>query len=168
MPTTTVFYHQSPHHGDRYILSLALNFDVEEDVYQIALTYPYSFSKLQFYLDLVEGNFPSIIHREIIGYSIVITVNRILHYFYREDEMACSLLILAKASCWFINDNQPNIRSCRYGGDESCRKENRFHYLPISSGRVSRLYILSRYTKKKTKGVLYYPYCIINIYLLNL
>ena len=99
MPTTTVFYHQSPHHGDRYILSLALNFDVEEDVYQIALTYPYSFSKLQFYLDLVEGNFPSIIHREIIGYSIVITVNRILHCFYREDEMVCSLLILAKASC---------------------------------------------------------------------
>ncbi len=72
MPTTQVFYHQSPHHGDRYILSLALNFDVEEDVYQIALTFPYSFSKLQFYLDLVEGNFPSIIQREIIGYSIVI------------------------------------------------------------------------------------------------
>ena len=35
MPTTQVFYHQSPHHGDRYILSLALNFDVEEEVYQV-------------------------------------------------------------------------------------------------------------------------------------
>lgn len=71
MPTTQVFYHQSPHHGDRYILSMALNFDVEEDVYQIALTYPYSFSKLQFYLDLVDEHFPSIIRREIIGHSIV-------------------------------------------------------------------------------------------------
>lgn len=72
MPTTQVFYHQSPHHGDRYILSLALNFDVEEDVYQVALTYPYSFSKLQFYLDLIDEHFPSIIHREIIGHTIVI------------------------------------------------------------------------------------------------
>lgn len=72
MPTTQVFYHQSPHHGDRYILSLALNFDVEEDVYQIALTYPYSFSKLQFYLDLIDEHFPSVIRREIIGRSIVI------------------------------------------------------------------------------------------------
>lgn len=71
MPTTQVFYHQSPHHGDRYVLSLALNFDVEEDVYQIALTYPYSFSKLQSYLDLIDEHFPSIIRREIIGHSIV-------------------------------------------------------------------------------------------------
>lgn len=71
MPTTQVFYHQSPHHGNRYILSLALNFDVEEDVYQLALTYPYSFSRLQFYLDLVDEHFSSIVHRETIGNSIV-------------------------------------------------------------------------------------------------
>ncbi|XP_045026348.1 cytosolic carboxypeptidase 6 isoform X2 [Daphnia magna] len=70
MPTTQVFYHQSPHHGNRYILSLALNFDVEEDVYQLALTYPYSFSRLQFYLDLVDEHFSSIVHRETIGNSI--------------------------------------------------------------------------------------------------
>ena len=71
LPTTQVFYHQSPHHGDRYVLSIALNFDNEEEVYQLCLTYPYSFSKLQFYLDLVSQHFPSYIGREIIGYSIV-------------------------------------------------------------------------------------------------
>lgn len=71
LPTNQVFYHRSPYHGNRYILSLALNFDVEEDIYQLSLGYPYSFTKLQCYLDLIEERFPSIVRREVIGHSIV-------------------------------------------------------------------------------------------------
>ena len=77
LPTTQVFYHQSPHHGDRYVLSMALNFDNEEEVYHICLTYPYSFSKLQFYLDLVLEHFPTYIRREVIGQSIVSFVKKL-------------------------------------------------------------------------------------------
>lgn len=53
-------------------MSIALNFDLEEDVYQIALTYPYSYSKLQFHLSLIEEHFPSNIQRETLCQSIVI------------------------------------------------------------------------------------------------
>jgi Na+-transporting methylmalonyl-CoA/oxaloacetate decarboxylase gamma subunit len=77
---------------------LALNFDVEEDVYQVALTYPYSFSKLQFYLDLIDEHFPSFIHREVIGHTIVIFLLVFFLYFIE---------IMGAYSTVFYQQNRP-------------------------------------------------------------
>ncbi|XP_071522054.1 LOW QUALITY PROTEIN: uncharacterized protein [Panulirus ornatus] len=51
MPPESVYYYRSDQHRDHYVLSFAVCFDVEQDVYQFALTYPYSYSRLQALLD---------------------------------------------------------------------------------------------------------------------
>lgn len=40
------------------MLSFAFIFDREDDIYQFALTYPYSYSRLQSYLSVLEQKFP--------------------------------------------------------------------------------------------------------------
>jgi murein tripeptide amidase MpaA len=58
LPKEHVFYYKSPMHQNHYVLSFPFIFDREEDVYQFALTYPYSYSRLQAYLSVLENKFP--------------------------------------------------------------------------------------------------------------
>ncbi|XP_042863783.1 cytosolic carboxypeptidase 6-like [Penaeus japonicus] len=59
MPSENVYYYRSPQHRDNYVLSFAICFDKELDVYQFALTYPYSYSRLRAFLEhLVERDLP--------------------------------------------------------------------------------------------------------------
>ncbi|XP_006622667.1 cytosolic carboxypeptidase 6 [Apis dorsata] len=51
IPRDQVFYYKSAQHQNHYILSFAFSFDREEDVYQFALTYPYSYSRYLAHLD---------------------------------------------------------------------------------------------------------------------
>ncbi|KAF6216574.1 hypothetical protein GE061_000917 [Apolygus lucorum] len=70
MPNNNVFYHSSPYHNNNYVLSLAFNFDKEDDVYEFAFCYPYSYTKCQAYLDLIEKKNLPYFRREQLGKSI--------------------------------------------------------------------------------------------------
>ena len=47
MPSCNVFYYRCPYHRLRHVLTMAVSFDKEDDVYQLALSYPYSYSRLK-------------------------------------------------------------------------------------------------------------------------
>ncbi|KAI9584627.1 cytosolic carboxypeptidase 6 isoform X2 [Glossina fuscipes] len=55
LPKKHVYYYRSPVHQNHYILSFAFSFDKEDDVYQFALAPPYSYSRLQSYLNFIEN-----------------------------------------------------------------------------------------------------------------
>uniref|UniRef100_A0A8W7JEI1 Peptidase M14 domain-containing protein n=1 Tax=Anopheles albimanus TaxID=7167 RepID=A0A8W7JEI1_ANOAL len=65
-----VFYYKSPVHQNHYVLSFAFGFDKEDEVYQFALTFPYSYSKMQAYLNALELKFPETFERSSLGMSI--------------------------------------------------------------------------------------------------
>lgn len=54
LPPQHVFYYRCPRHRLRYVLTLSLSFATEEDVYQVALTYPFSFTRMQQRLNFYE------------------------------------------------------------------------------------------------------------------
>ncbi|XP_050077969.1 cytosolic carboxypeptidase 6 [Anopheles maculipalpis] len=70
LPRCEVFYYKSPVHQNHYVLSFAFGFDKEDEVYQFALTFPYSYSKMQAYLNAVELKFPETFERSSLGMSI--------------------------------------------------------------------------------------------------
>ncbi|KAK0086156.1 hypothetical protein PV325_003694 [Microctonus aethiopoides] len=51
IPHKQVYYYKSPHHQNHHVLTFTFNFDREDDVYQFALTYPYSYTRCLGYLD---------------------------------------------------------------------------------------------------------------------
>lgn len=54
IPKKFVFYHKSALHRGHYILSFAFGFDKEDDVYHYCLVLPYSYNKLQTFLNVIE------------------------------------------------------------------------------------------------------------------
>lgn len=54
LPKKNVFYYRSPLHQNHYVLSFAFAFDKEDDVYQFALAPPYSYSRIQAYLSVID------------------------------------------------------------------------------------------------------------------
>lgn len=68
LPKEHVFYYKSPIHKNHHVLSFAFFFDREDDVYQFALNYPYSYSRLQAYLSVIEQKFP--IQRDLLINSV--------------------------------------------------------------------------------------------------
>ncbi|XP_045119371.1 cytosolic carboxypeptidase 6-like [Portunus trituberculatus] len=50
-----VYYYKSDAYKGHFILSFAVCFDLEADVYQFALTFPYSYARLQAFLEVLEG-----------------------------------------------------------------------------------------------------------------
>lgn len=55
LPKRQVFFYRSAMHQGHYVLSFAFNFDKEEDVYMFALALPYSYSRLQSYLNVIDS-----------------------------------------------------------------------------------------------------------------
>ena len=55
IPKKYVFYYRSVLHQNHYVLSFAFSFDKEDDVFQFALAPPYSYSRLQSYLNVIEA-----------------------------------------------------------------------------------------------------------------
>ncbi|XP_049955104.1 cytosolic carboxypeptidase 6 [Schistocerca serialis cubense] len=70
MPNKHVYYYRSPEHQQQHVLSFAFAFDREEDVYQFALTYPYSYSRCQAHLDLLERKALPHFKRELLATSV--------------------------------------------------------------------------------------------------
>ena len=46
-----VFYYKSPRHNNYHVLSFAFNFDREDELYQFALSFPYSYTRHMGHLD---------------------------------------------------------------------------------------------------------------------
>ncbi|XP_021710132.1 cytosolic carboxypeptidase 6 isoform X1 [Aedes aegypti] len=70
IPRCEVFYYKSAVHQNHYVLSFAFGFDKEDEVYQFALTFPYSYSKLQAYLNALESKFPESFERTTLGMTV--------------------------------------------------------------------------------------------------
>ncbi|XP_063709238.1 cytosolic carboxypeptidase 6 [Culicoides brevitarsis] len=70
IPRENVFYYRSAAHQGHYVLSFAFAFDKEDEIYQFALGYPYSYSKLQTYLQVLEQKYPGNFERFSLGNSI--------------------------------------------------------------------------------------------------
>lgn len=89
MPNKHVYYHRSPYHWNHTILTLTFGFDREDDVYHFAFTYPYSYSKCQAHLEILERKKIPHLRRELLSNSVVSAVLVIyrnkpssLYYYY--------------------------------------------------------------------------------------
>lgn len=81
IPTKYVYYYRCPDHRKNYVMSFAFNFDTEDEVYQFAYCYPYSYTRIQNYLDNLEKRNYDFFTRELlcltvvsIGYIILISI----------------------------------------------------------------------------------------------
>eukprot|EP01060_Flectonema_neradi_P010863 TRINITY_DN1793_c0_g5_i1.p1 TRINITY_DN1793_c0_g5~~TRINITY_DN1793_c0_g5_i1.p1 ORF type:complete len:444 (+),score=24.06 TRINITY_DN1793_c0_g5_i1:42-1373(+) len=66
VPQKQVFYYRSPRFKKNYVLSMAFNFDRDDDTYYFAYCYPYSFTFLQKFLSHVEGQNFTFFKRELL------------------------------------------------------------------------------------------------------
>ncbi|KAL3289386.1 hypothetical protein HHI36_022816 [Cryptolaemus montrouzieri] len=55
IPKEYVFYHKSFSHHGHYVLSFSFGFDKEDEVFQFAMAPPYSYSRLQTFLSVLES-----------------------------------------------------------------------------------------------------------------
>ena len=77
LPKRNVYYSQSPEHAEgQFVLSFSFCFDVEEDTYQFTLVYPYSYSRLQAFLNSMDSNPLPFYRRTNMANSVV--RNRVL------------------------------------------------------------------------------------------
>ncbi|XP_019904656.2 cytosolic carboxypeptidase 6 isoform X2 [Esox lucius] len=73
LPAKNVYYYRCPDHRRNYVMSFAFCFDREDDVYQFAYCYPYTYSRLQHYLDSLERRNLDYLQREQLGLSVTST-----------------------------------------------------------------------------------------------
>ena len=71
IPTKYVYYYRCPDHRKNYVMSFAFNFDNEDEVYQFAYCYPYSYTRLQNYLDNLEKRNYDFFTRELLCLTVV-------------------------------------------------------------------------------------------------
>lgn len=71
LPAKNVYYYRCPDHRRNYVMSFAFCFDREDDVYQFAYCYPYTYSRLQHYLASLERRNLPYLQRELLGLSVV-------------------------------------------------------------------------------------------------
>ncbi|XP_042229939.1 uncharacterized protein LOC121871568 [Homarus americanus] len=71
LPPENVYYYRSEEHRGHYILSFAMCFDVEQDVYQFSLTYPYSYARLQAFLSLHDEKNLPFYWRHTLAYTVM-------------------------------------------------------------------------------------------------
>ncbi|KAK2907849.1 cytosolic carboxypeptidase 6 [Channa argus] len=70
LPAKNVYYYRCPDHRRNYVMSFAFCFDREDDVYQFAYCYPYTYSRLQHYLASLECRNLPYLQREQLGLSV--------------------------------------------------------------------------------------------------
>uniref|UniRef100_A0AAV2KXE3 Uncharacterized protein n=1 Tax=Knipowitschia caucasica TaxID=637954 RepID=A0AAV2KXE3_KNICA len=71
LPPKNVYYYRCPDHRRNYVMSFAFCFDREDDVYQFAYCYPYTYSRLQHYLGSLERRNLPYLKREQLGLSVL-------------------------------------------------------------------------------------------------
>nr|XP_013806693.1 PREDICTED: cytosolic carboxypeptidase 6 [Apteryx mantelli mantelli] len=70
IPSKNVYYYRCPDHRKNYVMSFAFCFDREDDVYQFAYCYPYTYTRLQHYLDNLQRRNMDYFYRELLGLSV--------------------------------------------------------------------------------------------------
>lgn len=83
LPTSHVFYYRSPIHQNHYVLSFAFAFEKEDEVYQFAIAPPYSFSRLQSYLSVIETRYPGLFERSELAKSLVCLLGHTFFYIHK-------------------------------------------------------------------------------------
>lgn len=78
IPAKHVYYYRCPDHRKNYVMSFSFCFDKEDDIYQFAYCYPYSYTRLQNYLDNLEKKNMDFFSRELLCLTVVC----ISLYFY--------------------------------------------------------------------------------------
>lgn len=73
IPSKNVYYYRCPDHRKNYVMSFAFCFDREDDTYQFAYCYPYTYTRLQHYLDNLQRRNMDYFCRELLGLSVVST-----------------------------------------------------------------------------------------------
>lgn len=71
IPSKNVYYYRCPDHRKNYVMSFAFCFDREDDIYQFAYCYPYTYTRLQHYLDNLQRRNMNYFCRELLGLSVV-------------------------------------------------------------------------------------------------
>lgn len=71
MPHKNVYYYRCPEHRKNYVMSFAFCFDQDRDVYHFAYCYPYSYTRLQNYLDGLEMKGYEHFQRELLASTLV-------------------------------------------------------------------------------------------------
>uniref|UniRef100_A0A671DVQ0 AGBL carboxypeptidase 4 n=1 Tax=Rhinolophus ferrumequinum TaxID=59479 RepID=A0A671DVQ0_RHIFE len=70
LPPKNVYYYRCPDHKKNYVMSFAFCFDKEEDTYQFAYCYPYTYTRFQHYLDNLQKRNMDYFFREQLGLSV--------------------------------------------------------------------------------------------------
>ncbi|XP_012290100.1 cytosolic carboxypeptidase 6 isoform X2 [Aotus nancymaae] len=70
LPPKNVYYYRCPDHRKNYVMSFAFCFDREEDIYQFAYCYPYTYTRFQHYLDSLQKRNMDYFFREQLGQSV--------------------------------------------------------------------------------------------------
>ncbi|XP_053248469.1 BEN domain-containing protein 5 isoform X4 [Podarcis raffonei] len=70
LPPKNVYYYRCPDHRKNYVMSFAFCFDREDDIYQFAYCYPYTYTRLQHYLDNLQKRSMDYYCRELLGLSV--------------------------------------------------------------------------------------------------
>ncbi|XP_031789985.1 cytosolic carboxypeptidase 6 isoform X5 [Piliocolobus tephrosceles] len=70
LPPKNVYYYRCPDHRKNYVMSFAFCFDREEDTYQFAYCYPYTYTRFQHYLDSLQKRNMDYFFREQLGQSV--------------------------------------------------------------------------------------------------
>lgn len=99
VPKSNVFYYKSAAHQDHYVLSWSFAFDKEDEVYQFALAPPYSYSRLQCTLGVLETKFANRFLRESLTNSVQ---NRRLELITIDHIKRKSLEVKSKVRVIFI------------------------------------------------------------------
>lgn len=71
LPPKNVYYYRCPDHSKNYVMSFAFCFDREEDIYQFAYCYPYTYTRFQHYLESLQKRNMDYFFREQLGQSVV-------------------------------------------------------------------------------------------------
>lgn len=85
LPPKNVYYYRCPDHRKNYVMSFAFCFDREEDIYQFAYCYPYTYTRFQHYLDSLQKRNMDYFFREQLGQSVVRPVPG-LGYLFRNRQ----------------------------------------------------------------------------------
>jgi cytosolic carboxypeptidase protein 6 len=70
IPAKNVFYYRCPEHKKNYVMSFAFCFDQEDDVFQFSYSFPYSYTKLQNYLQILDNRNINYYERELLAMSV--------------------------------------------------------------------------------------------------
>lgn len=70
IPAKNCFYYRCPDHRKNYVLSFAFAFDNDTDVYQFAYCFPYTYSRLQNFLDELDGRNLECYKRELLCLTV--------------------------------------------------------------------------------------------------